>query len=263
MSTQINLKVLIIEDELPAAEKLERYLHKYSEEIKVLGHVESIKEATHWLLDRQNEIDLIFMDIQLKDGLSFSIFKNVEIVKPVIFITAYNEFALDAFKVNSIDYLLKPITFSDLSASLQKLENLSSQLNWSKERNQNFIKALSASPLKNYKTRFMVKLGDHIRSITVDEVSFFFADGRDVYMITTQQRKLIIDYTLEGLDDILDPKVFYRVNRSYILNISAISDVVVYSNSRLKITTHSKWEREIIVSRDKVNLFKQWFDGQH
>ncbi|MEQ9592846.1 MAG: LytTR family DNA-binding domain-containing protein [Cyclobacteriaceae bacterium] len=263
MSAQINLRVLIIEDELPAAEKLERYLTKYSNGIKVLGRAESIQEATDWLLNRQSEIDLIFMDIQLKDGLSFSIFKEVEINKPVIFITAYNEFALDAFKVNSIDYLLKPITFTDLSASLQKLENLSAQLNWSKEKNQSFIKALSTSSLKNYKTRFMVKLGDHIRSITVEEISFFFADGRDVYMITTQQRKFIIDYTLEGLEDIIDPKIFYRVNRSYILNISAISDVVVYSNSRLKISTHGKWEREIIVSRDKVSQFKQWFDGQH
>jgi DNA-binding LytR/AlgR family response regulator len=109
----------------------------------------------------------------------------------------------------------------------------------------------------------MVKLGEHIKSITSDEISFLFADGRDVYLITNQQRKFIIDYTLESLDEILDPKIFYRVNRSYILNISAIQDVVVYSNSRLKITPHAKWEKDIIVSRDKVNDFKQWFDGGH
>ncbi|MEQ8424123.1 MAG: LytTR family DNA-binding domain-containing protein, partial [Cyclobacteriaceae bacterium] len=180
----------------------------------------------------------------------------------IIFITAYNEFALDAFKVNSIDYLLKPITFSDLSASLKKLEVLSAQLRWDNGKNESLQK-LAMAPAKNYKNRFMVKLGEHIRSIISDEIAFFFADGRDVYMVTIQQRKFIIDYTLEALDEILDPKIFYRVNRSYILHISAIQDVVVYSNSRLKITPIVKWEREIIVSRDKVNDFKQWFDGEH
>jgi two-component system LytT family response regulator len=109
----------------------------------------------------------------------------------------------------------------------------------------------------------MVKLGDHIKSITSDQISIFFADGRDVYLITDQMRKFIIDYTLESLDEILDPKIFYRVNRSYIVNISAIQDVVVFSNSRLKISPHVKWEPQIIVSREKVGAFKEWFDGTH
>jgi DNA-binding LytR/AlgR family response regulator len=142
------------------------------------------------------------------------------------------------------------------------MEALSSQLRWNEDKNKNLIQ-LSATPQKNYKTRFMVKLGEHIRSITSDEIGFFFADGRDVYLVTNQLRKFIIDYTLEGLDEILDPKLFYRLNRPYILNISSIQDVIVYSNSRLKITPHIKWEREIIVSRDKVNDFKKWFDGEH
>lgn len=254
---------MIIEDETPAAEKLERYLQKYSQGIKIVYKTESVKDSVSWLRDHQDQIDLIFMDIQLKDGLSFTIFQEVKIEKPIIFITAYNEFALDAFKVNSIDYLLKPITFTDLSASLKKMEALSSQLRWSDEKSESVVNSLSNSALKNYKNRFMVKLGEHIRSITSDEIALFFADGRDVYLITTQTRKFIIDYTLEGLDGILDPKVFYRVNRSYILNISSIQDVIMYSNSRLKITPHVKWEKEIIVSRDKVNDFKQWFDGEH
>lgn len=263
MSSTLALHVLIIEDETPAAEKLERYLQKYSEAIKVVNKIDSVKNSVSWLRDHQNQIDLIFMDIQLKDGLSFSIFQEIKIEKPIIFITAYNEFALDAFKVNSIDYLLKPITFTDLSASLKKMEALSSQLRWSDEKNENIVSTLSQSVLKNYKNRFMVKLGEHIRSLTSDEIAFFFADGRDVYLITTQARKFIIDYTLEALDGILDPKIYYRVNRSYILNISSVQDVIVYSNSRLKITPQVRWEREIIVSRDKVNDFKQWFDGEH
>lgn len=263
MSTTLNMKVLIVEDETPAAEKLERYLQKYSAGITVVEKTGSIQETSSWLKAHQAEVDLIFMDIQLKDGLSFQIFQEVKVVKPVIFITAYNEFALDAFKVNGIDYLLKPVTFTDLSASLKKLESLSEQLRWSDAKAEKVVATFTETPAVSYKNRFMVKLGDHIRSITSDQISFFFADGRDVYLITNQQRKFIIDYTLENLDEVLDPKIFYRVNRSYILNISAIQDVIVYSNSRLKITSNIKWEEEIIVSREKVSEFKEWFDGVH
>lgn len=263
MNSTLSLNVLIVEDETPAADKLERYLKKYSEGIQVLHRIDTVKESVQWLRDHQEEVDLIFMDVQLKDGISFSIFQEIKIEKPIIFITAYNEFALDAFKVNSIDYLLKPITFTDLSISLKKMESLSSQLRWNEEKNKTITQNLSGLPAKSYKNRFMVKLGEHIRSITSEEISLFFADGRDVYLITNQLRKFIIDYTLEGLDEILDPKQYYRVNRSYIVNISSIQDVVVYSNSRLKITPNIKWEKEIVVSRDKVNDFKQWFDGEH
>lgn len=263
MSTTLNMKVLIVEDETPAAEKLERYLQKYSAGITVVEKTGSIQETSSWLKAHQSEVDLIFMDIQLKDGLSFQIFQEVKVVKPVIFITAYNEFALDAFKVNGIDYLLKPVTFTDLSSSLKKLESLSEQLRWSDAKAEKVVATFTETPAVSYKNRFMVKLGDHIRSITSDQISFFFADGRDVYLITNQQRKFIIDYTLENLDEVLDPKIFYRVNRSYILNIGAIQDVIVYSNSRLKITSNIKWEEEIIVSREKVSEFKEWFDGVH
>ncbi len=257
------LNVLIVEDETPASEKLERYLMRYSEAIEIKGKVESVEDAVNWLSDKQSSIDLIFMDIQLKDGISFDIFKEVAVKKPVIFITAYNEFALEAFKRNGIDYLLKPITFTDLSNSLKKVEALGTQLRWSEDQNETIIKNFDSAQQQSYKNRFMVKLGDHIKSITADQISIFFADGRDVYLITTQLRKFIIDYTLESLNEILDPTIFYRVNRSYIVNISAIQDVIVYSNSRLKITPHIKWEPEIIVSREKVSEFKEWFDGVH
>jgi len=257
------LNVLIVEDEIPAVEKLERYLKRYSEGIEVKGKAASVEEAVNWLEANQASIDLIFMDIQLKDGVSFDIFREVKVQKPVIFITAYNEFALEAFKMNGIDYLLKPITFTDLSSSLKKVESLGHQLRWSEERNEALVKTIDSSIQKTFKNRFMVKLGDHIKSITADQISLLFADGRDVYLITNQLRKFIIDYTLESLEEILDPKIFYRVNRSYIINIGAIQDVIVYSNSRLKITPTIKWEPEIIVSREKVSEFKEWFDGVH
>lgn len=257
------LKVLIVEDETPAVEKLERYLKRYSVGIEVKGKAESVEEAVNWLATHQSTIDLIFMDIQLKDGVSFDIFREIKVQKPVIFITAYNEFALEAFKMNGIDYLLKPITFTDLANSLKKVESLGNQLRWSEDRNETLVKTLDSSLQKTFKNRFMVKLGDHIKSITTDQISLLFADGRDVYLITSQLRKFIIDYTLESLEEILDPKIFYRVNRSYIVNIGAIQDVIVYSNSRLKITPTITWQPEIIVSREKVSEFKEWFDGAH
>src|SRR5438045_3763839 len=240
MTSSLTLRVLIIEDEVPAAEKLERHLQKYSAGISIVAKIDSVRDSVPWLQTRQHEVDLIFMDIQLLDGQSFDIFQQVKIEKPVIFITAYNEFALDAFKVNGIDYLLKPITFMDLSNSLKKLESLSTQLNWDKGKVEEVVSSLMPVA-KDFKTRFMVKVGDHIRSITTDQVSFYFADGRDVYLVTQQLRKFIIDYTLEALEEILDRKMFFRVNRTYILNINAIQDVVVYSNSRLKVTLNVKW----------------------
>jgi two-component system, LytTR family, response regulator len=255
------MKVIIVEDEVPAAEKLERYLQKYDSSIQVAARFDAVATTVSWLKENQGMIDLIFMDIQLIDGLSFQIFQQVQVRKPVIFTTAFNEFALDAFKVNSIDYLLKPITFTDLSSSLKKLEGLRQQFNPAMDQSEKVQQAFSSMKSKEYKNRFMVKLGEHIRSITSDQISLFYADGRDVYLVTNQNRKFIIDYTLEALEDILDPALFFRLNRTFILNINSIKDVLVYSNSRLKITLHQEFDKEIIVSREKVSEFKEWFDG--
>ena len=256
------MNVIIVEDEIPAAEKLERYLQKYSSEIKVLARLQNVKDTIAWLRDHQDELDLIFMDIQLSDGLSFQIFQHVPVRKPVIFTTAYNEFALDAFKVNSIDYLLKPVIFTDLTASLNKFFTLRDEFMIKNEGVIRVHEAISTNSFRSYKSRFMVKVGEHIRSITSDQVSVFYADGRDVYLVTSQGKKFIIDYTLESLEGILDPTLFFRLNRTFIININAIRDVIVYSNSRLKVMLLNDIGKEIIVSREKVNEFKQWFDGR-
>jgi two-component system, LytTR family, response regulator len=255
------MKVIIVEDEIPAAEKLERYLQKYDSTIEVVAKLDTVKGAVEWLSVNQDSIDLLFMDIQLIDGLSFNIFQQIQVKKPVIFTTAFNEFALDAFKVNGIDYLMKPITFTDLSASMKKFENLKAQFNAFATDPTKVQQVISSMKGRDYKNRFMVKLGEHIRSITTDQISLFYAEGRDVFLLTTQNRKFIIDYTLEALEDILEPKLFFRLNRTFILNINAIKDVIVYSNSRLKIIVHQEFDKEIIVSREKVGEFKAWFDG--
>ncbi len=258
----LSLNVLIVEDESPAVEKLQRYLQRYSLAIRIVQVCDSVAQSVAWLEGHQSEVDLIFMDIQLKDGVSFSIFSQVKVQKPVIFITAYNEFALEAFKVNSIAYLLKPVTFDDLKASLEKFENLRAQFVVTEERAEQIRTLAGDKPPKSFKNRFMVKVGDHIRSITSDQILFFFADGRDVYLVTNQSRKFIIDFTLEALEEVLDPALFFRVNRTFILNINCIQDVVIYSNSRLKVSTLPAWDKEIIVSREKVGEFKDWFDGK-
>jgi two-component system LytT family response regulator len=259
----MTMKVIIVEDEIPAAEKLERYLKKYDPAIEVTARFDSVQNTVKWLQANQDDIDLVFMDIQLIDGLSFQIFQQVQVRKPVIFTTAFNEYALDAFKVNSIDYLLKPVTFTDLVASMTKLESFRQQFQSNPEQDNKIREVYSSLKSKEYKNRFMVKLGEHIRSITSDSISIFYAEGRDVFLVTNQNRKFIIDYTLESLEDIIDPKIFYRVNRTFIVNINAIKDVIVYSNSRLKIMLTQEFDKEIIVSREKVNEFKDWFDGAH
>jgi len=261
----MRMKVLIIEDELPAAEKLERYLLRYNQEIEILEKLESIKNSVSWLAENQEKVDLIFLDIQLTDGLSFNIFDQVEINKPVIFTTAFNQYAVEAFKLNSIDYLLKPITFDDLSGAMQKLESMRDSLRdaGNDPNFENIAKALDQiQNNKSYKTRFMVKLGEHIRSITADQISLFYAEGRNVFLLTGQGGKFIIDYKLEELENLLSPTGFLRVNRTFIINIKSISDVLVYSNSRLKISIDQDYDKEIIVSREKVGQFKTWFDGQ-
>ncbi|MTI21586.1 response regulator transcription factor [Fulvivirga sp. RKSG066] len=257
------MKVLIVEDEIPAAEKLERYLHRYDTGIEVVAKTQSVEESTNWLEKHQFHIDLIFMDIQLTDGKSFEIFESVKIKTPIIFITAYDEFAIDAFKVNSIDYLLKPITYDDLSHSLNKFKQLKESLsdNDNNATLNQLQSALSQLKQKTYKTRFMVKLGEHIKSVTTQNIEFFYAEGRSVYLYNSDNRKFIIDYKLEELNDLLDPAMFYRVNRSFIVNIEGIQDVIVYSNSRLKIIPRLDFDKEIIVSRDKVAPFKEWLSG--
>ena len=251
------MKILIIEDETPAAEKLERYLLKYEPKTEVKACLPSISESVNYLQEKQEELDLIFMDIQLSDGLSFEIFSQIQIKTPVIFTTAFDEYAIDAFKVNGLDYLLKPIRFTDLSNSLKKLDLLREQLLTKsnlQDLSQNFRK-------KSYKERFMVKIGAHISTIPIQEVLFFRADGRTVYLYTKEGKRYIIDYKLEDLIDMLDPGNFYRVNRSFIIQIQAIQDVLVYSNSRLKIIPPIKLDKEIIVSREKVADFKTWLKG--
>ena len=249
------MNIVIIEDEQLAAEKLERYLLKYNAEIKILIVLTSIYEAVNWFQNNSN-YDVVFMDIQLTDGLSFEIFNQTKINKPVIFATAFDEYAIDAFKVNSIDYVLKPITFTDILQAMNKLKSMPTI--FSAEKVSNIDEIVKT---KKEKDRFLVRLGNHIHSIKTAEIALFFAEGRTVYLVTKEHKKFIIDFKLEEIEQIIKSALFFRVNRSFIININEIKDVIVYANSRLKITPKVKLEKEIIVSREKVNTFKTWLEG--
>lgn len=259
------MKVLIIEDEKPAAEKLELLIKKYDTEIIILNRIGTVGKSIEYLKANQDNIDLIFLDIQLTDGLSFDIFKYVKVEKPIVFTTAFNEYAIEAFKLNSIDYLLKPVSFDNLKQALDKIKSMHDNLpvdkpspNVSLEQ----IAQLLSVNTGNYKTRYLVKIGEHIKSISTDDICFFYAEGRTVFIITNENRKFIVDNTLEELVNQLNPKKFFRANRSFIINFDHISDVVVYSTSRLKVKFPFEFEKEIIVSREKVSDFKAWYGGE-
>ncbi len=256
------MRVLIIEDEKPASEILIKLLHRYDSNISIEDTLESVEKSVEWIKNPLNSVDLIFMDIHLSDGLSFEIFNKVQVNIPVIFTTAYNEYAIQAFKVNSIDYLLKPINYDDLFHSLEKLESLRQNLSSASQRIK--LEELNEALLqyrKTYKERFMVKLGERIKSVTTDQSVLFYAEGRTAFLLTEKGNRYIIDYKLEELEEMLDPAKFFRISRSFIVNINKIQEVLVHSNSRLKIKLEQDFDREIIVSRDKVQAFKSWFSG--
>jgi len=256
------MNVLIIEDEKPAATMLEMLLLQYDPSITIINWITSIKKSVEWLKVNLDQVDLIFMDIQLTDGLCFEIFKKVSILKPVIFTTAYDQYAIEAFKVNSIDYLLKPVKPEDLARSMNKYKSLKAESQNPVPVNFENIVSLLMQKHTNYSTRILIKVGDHIRSVKIDDACVFYAEGRTVYVVTSEKKKYIVDYTLEDLCNMLDPKVFFRCNRTFIVNINAITDVVVYSNTRLKIRIPFELDEDIIVSRERVPQFKACFGGQ-
>lgn len=251
------MNVVLIEDEPLAAEKLQRYLMKLNGNIDVLTVLTSLETAIPWIREHQEAVDLFFMDVQLSDGLSFELFGHVQVKKPVIFTTAFDEFAIDAFKVNSVDYLLKPVTFTDLTKAMAKLQSMRDEFS----RPLDLGELASQLGKRSYKDRFVVRIGNHIRSVPTTDIAYFYAEGRDVFLKRNNGKTYLIEYTLETLQGLLDPKRFHRINRSFIVGIHAIEDVVVYANRRLKLHLQPKMVAEIVVSREKVPRFKQWFEG--
>ena len=253
------MTTIIIEDEKPAARLLQRKLEKLNLKVGVMLH--SVEEALDWF-SRNEHPDLIFLDIQLSDGLSFKIFEKVEIKSAVIFTTAYDEYALRAFKLNSIDYLLKPIDEDDLEIAVAKFKSLLPKQEIQPQSlgiDFEQIKKMLTNPFeKNYKKRFTVKIGQHLKVISIEEIECFFSENKGTYIHTFDNRDYLIECTLELLEQELDPGDFFRISRKFIIPLKAIKEIVLYSNSRLKVILPSFKEEEVIVSREKVSDFKTW-----
>lgn len=258
------MKVLIVEDETPAAEQLAQFVRRYDSSVEIVDVLDSVDDSVEFL-SRNPDLDLIFLDIHLSDGSSFDIFNDVKVCAPIIFTTAYDQYAIKAFKVNSIDYLLKPIKYEDLSAAIDKFHSLRGNNTAAAPQSEPPIdlaamQTMLQSLTHNYKKRFLIKAGEVIRFTTVEEIAYIYAEGKITYLVDNERRKFIIDYTLEELESLLDPKIFFRANRKIITKISSIRKIVNYQNSRLKITVHPEFMTDIIISREKTPLFQKWLD---
>lgn len=252
-------KVLVIEDEKPAADWLGQLIRKVNPDIHILAVIDSVAGAVEWFA-RNPAPDLAFMDIQLADGISFGIFEQIKVPCPVIFTTAYEEYAVRAFKVNSVDYLLKPIAPDELEAALKKFSARNSASFESPQVTLEILNKVKEMLRKQTKTRFVIKVGEHLRSVPVEEILFFYSLDKGTYLCTADHKTYLVDYTLDRISEIVDEQRFFRINRKYILSSQSIADIVVYSNSRLKIKLKKADEEPIIVSRDKVPAFKEWLD---
>jgi two-component system response regulator LytT len=249
------MKVIIIEDEKPAARRLSRMLNELG--IEPIAMLHSVEESVNWFYNNEHP-DLLFLDIQLSDGLSFEIFEEVEVKSAIIFTTAYDEYALKAFKLNSVDYLLKPIDNEELENAINQFKKLQSSANIGFNIEQ--IKKLVAPSQKDFKKRFTVKIGQHLKMISVATIECFYSENKATHIHTIDNRTYLLEDTLEQLEDKLDPEIFFRVSRKYFVNINAIKDIISYTNSRLKLILQSYNADEIIVSRERVKEFKNWIE---
>lgn len=255
------INILIIEDEIPAANQLKRLLNEVIQEgYNIVGELDAVKPAVKWF-NANPSPDLIFMDIQLGDGLSFEIFEYLSIEAPIIFTTAYDQYAIQAFKVNSIDYLLKPFDKNDLENAFAKFQKSKStgQTNSPSLPSGNLEEMIKAL-MPKYKSRFIIKVGEHLYAVPVTEALYFMSKEKVTYLIRNDGKKFIIDHSIDQVADMLDPSEFFRINRKYLINFNAINDMISFTNSRLKLRLNHSDDDNIIVSRERVQDFKRWLD---
>ncbi|MEI6750166.1 MAG: LytR/AlgR family response regulator transcription factor [Bacteroidales bacterium] len=248
------MNVIILEDESRAAHHLERLITKVAPEMKIVAKLESVRDAVVFL-NSNHDISLIFSDVQLADGLSFEIFSKAPVKCPIIFTTAYDHYAIEAFKTNGIDYLLKPIEEERLRKAIEKVKQFSPSIALEK-----ILSIANTTSGKTYKSRFMVKVGDKIKSIPIEEILAFYSLEKATFIQTTANRSYCIDYSLDQLETLLDPNICFKINRKYIVSIQACSNIIAWTNSRLRLKIDGIDDQEIIVARERVQEFKNWLD---
>lgn len=249
------MRVVIIEDEPIAASRLEKMLEKLYREVELVSQPDSVKSSVEFFKNNTETIDFVFMDIHLSDGKSFQIFEQVDVDVPIIFTTAYDEYALKAFEVNSIDYLLKPIKEQDLKKAIEKWNILSKTRNHVEENK-------SISNIFNKQSRIVVRYGSVIKAIEITEAAYFYTSQKVTFMVLKSGESLPIDENLDELESILDAKEFFRINRQYIVSFSAIDSMVAYTKSRVKLNLKPLAEEETIVSTERSSDFKKWLLGK-
>jgi DNA-binding LytR/AlgR family response regulator len=255
------MDVVLIEDEAVAAEGLVALLARYDPSIRVIERLDSVEDAVVWFAQNPPP-RLVLLDVQLADGLCFDIFPQVSIRCPIIFTTAYDQYAIQAFQVTSIDYLLKPIAYADLHRALEKLRLLTApadSLPTPAVDLQQLVQVFQQMQT-SYKTRFLARYNDRIQFKSTEEIAFFCADGKFVHLIGLDQRRFLIDYTLEQLEGLLDPRQFFRLSRKYIVRLAAVKEIRTYAGGRLRVLLLPEPLTEVIISRERVAEFKAWLD---
>jgi len=255
------LNVLIIEDEEPAAKRLQKMLKEIEPDINVLENIVSVSSAIKWFKAHPAP-DLVFSDIQLSDGISFDIFKSVEVTSPIIFTTAYDQYAIEAFKVNSIDFLLKPIKKDDLEKAVAKFHKVTNVPATTPAIDINKLLQSFNPTGTEYKKRFVVRYGEHIKTINIEDVVYFYTEDKVNFLCTKDGRRFVIDYNLDTLESTLDPKTFFRINRQYIISIHSIGEMLAYTKSRVLIKLMPPAKHETIVSTERSAAFKSWLAGE-
>lgn len=248
------MNIIIIEDEARAANRIKRLVSEIDPAIKVIEVIESVTMAIAYL--QQNQPDLIISDIQLADGLSFEIYKSISPSCPIIFTTAYDQYAIQAFETNGIDYLLKPIEKERLAKALDKVQKLKPQIDLEKLLQL----TINRPSEKQFKSRFMIKVGDKIKAIPIEEVRLFYSMEKGTYLNTINNRNYVLEYPLEQIVEMLDPRDYFKISRKYIVHINAAKEIIAHSNSRLKLKIEGFETESIIVAREKVVAFKAWLD---
>lgn len=252
------MKVLIIEDERFAAERLQMMLNEYDCSVEISGCIDSIEDTCNWL-QKNNHPDLMLLDIHLADGFCFEIFKKVKYSNPVIFTTAYNDYAIESFKYFSIDYLLKPVTYDALKSALDKYKMITSR--FATPDYETMFEVLKSYAPKQYKERFLARIGQRLVFIKTSEITYFKADDKIVCLADNQGNKFPVDYTMDKLEQVLNPKIFFRLNRKVIVSIDCIAQIKPYTNSRLLLYLKDGIKtEEVIIARERVTEFRKWAD---
>ena len=256
------INVLIIEDEIPAQINLKKLIDKCCPDSRIVMTLGSVKQSVKWLEENPESADVIFMDVELSDGICFEIFERVNITQHVIITTAYDNYAIKAFKVNSVDYLLKPILEQEMKRAWGRcVERLKSHKAGDMERLLNMMTKASTEPTKEYKKRFTVKTGEKISIIPVDEIAYCYSKDKSTYAVNRNGSQRLLDYSLDMMQEMLDPKIFFRISRSYIVSINSIENISKYLSTRLKLQIVPHTDDEVVVSRSRTSDFLEWLDN--